>query len=304
MELNVELTDNLEALCDMWDKEIYNLNKFSKDKLALKLKLTLKDVGVNKVINLSKNSQDFIKKLNKFNEISGCAMPYAEAILDSWQMSKLYASADVGISKYSALYHFLDTVEDTTLNNSMEDAVGNIKYALSKDVSSMSSILDYFFKNADSAVLESATAAALAKCGPIGWSVELGLSVGDLIFNTGNLNENLIYVLAYGEAVIAYKYFTGDTDSVIESFDTTYYEMTSWTSNLFSIYAQLRIVGEDYYAKASNSRNILTKVVAGLCGEGQDEVEDYCRQNIDNIVSLCLNIGVPVVKKYSGSYLN
>lgn len=301
MDIDTKLSKDILEQLDTYKSTLGKLSDSTKNKLNSKIVISEK--WVKKNLKISEDSKMFVNKMNIGNTIAECLFTLGEATIDTNKMVDLYSKADAGIQQYEELSYFLDVIKNESLDSNLKSAVNDLRMLLTSDMESSISEIDVFFENVNEGIIDTGFSIILTKCGPIGWSMDLGLSIGDFISNTGELNEKLLYVLAIGEATLAYEYFKYDMTRSIISLEEIYYELDDSSAPMLAMYAQLRIVGEDYYAQASDSRGFITDVLAKVSGDTKKEVNSYCRENITYIYDLCNEMKITVAKKYKNSFL-
>lgn len=213
----------------------------------------------------------------------------------------LYASLDAGLIQYVELDEYLESIILYSDEDELVAAAEDVRYALSDDFCRTVSEIGMVAGNISEGAFTAAYTAILAKSGPLGWAIYLGWSLGNLISNTGKIDEELLKVIAYGESSVSYtKYIknnlTYDTSSYYERNDDVVYGL--------QILGQLRIVGEDKYAEIANQRSVIRKWIGKLLGCSQSDTEEFCSENIEEVTRRCGNCDIVVNKKFAGSYLN
>lgn len=242
-----------------------------------------------------------MKAVKAFSDFITYSMIAIDTGVDVLNTLDLYASLDAGLIQYVELDEYLESIILYSDNDELVTAAEDVRYALSDDFCRTVSEIGMVAGNISEGAFTAAYTAILAKSGPLGWAIYLGWSLGNLISNTGKIDEELLKVIAYGESSVSYtKYIknrlTYDTSSYYERNDDVVYGL--------QILGQLRIIGEDKYAEIANQRSVIRKWIGELLGCSQSDIEEFCSENIEDVLRHCGNCDILVNKKFTGSYLN
>ena len=146
---------------------------------------------------------------------------------------------------------------------------------------------------------EAALTIGLAKMGPFGFAIDLGLAVGTFISNTGELDEKTLNTIALGDAASAYVAYM---KTQLAHDTANYYFVNSENYNQLQLLGQLRICGENSFCETADSRGVVMKLIDRIFGGSQKEIEGYCKDTIDRVRNVCDNIGVYINPNYEGAF--
>lgn len=291
----VEFSKSLEYIPDVETNGVVHM-----EKLKLKGKLTNK-IGrfVNKI---GEKVYKFLCVTDKPMEWLSYVEICVENVEEITDTKLLYATFDAEIEQYAEIEHLLSSIILHSDNAEMGTAASDIKIALSSDIGMCVSEMMTITSDIQERVCELTFAVLANKTNAYVWAAYFGWSLGEVISHTGEVNENLLYVIAYGDAATSYvtggKYlFTKETEGfcLIDEEDLNYIQ----------VLGQLRIVGEDKYAYTADSRSELRKRLEGIGGISQKDIEQTCIDTIDKIERLCKKCNVFVDKYFLfGNYLN
>lgn len=196
-----------------------------------------------------------MKAVKAFSDFIIYSMIVIDTGVDVLNTLDLYASLDAGLIQYVELDEYLQSIILYSNNDELVAAAEDVRYALSDDFCRTVSEIGMVAGNISEGAFTAAYTAILAKSGPLGWSIYLGWSLGNLISNIGKIDEELLKVIAYGENSASYtKYIKNNL-----TYDTSsYYERNDEVVYGLQILGQLRIVSEDKYAEIANQRSVWT----------------------------------------------
>ena len=241
-----------------------------------------------------------LRKISKSSKYVSYALVVVDNCSELFETINLYSAINVGAEQYVEFYEILNYISENSEIEELRLAADELKMAFQDEVYQFISESGMISNDVGEFLIDIAFINVVANSkSPIVWSVGLGWTVGNLINNTGELNEELIYVLTYSEAA-SISYFSKDN---FDSERPNYYEINNENRRKLKLLCQLRIFGEDKYAYASSRRGYLIKLIAALCGESQSDVEKFCKDNIDKIYLFGNKCNMKLYKKYSNSYL-
>ncbi len=273
------------------------------DEALKKAKLTgkLEERMAKFVRKLPSKVKTGIKGIKYFNNFITYGIIAVDTGMDILETLDIYASIDVGLTQYFELDELLEAIILYSENEELVLAALDARFALSDDLLEFSSAISDAMNEFYYGTYKAAVTYLLVEGGPIGWAIYIGGSLGDLISGTSIVNEELLKVIAYGDASVSY---TKYLDNRL-TYQTDYYYLCNDSILLeLQILGQLRIVGEDKYASTQNERGFLKMWLDGIFGDTQEDIEENCRDTIDIVVRKCDNFNVPVYKNFVNSYLN
>lgn len=290
-----EFSKSLEYIPDIETNGVVHM-----EKLKLKGKLTNK-IGrfVNKI---GEKVYKFLSVTDKPMEWLSYAEICVGNIEEVTDTKLLYATFDAEIEQYAEIEHLLSSIILHSDNAELGVAASDIKIALSSDIGMCVSEMITITSDIQEGACELTFAVLANKTNAYVWAAYFGWSLGELISHTGEVNENLLYVIAYGDAATSYvtggKYlFTKETEG--------FYLIDEEDLNYIQVLGQLRIVGEDKYAYTADSRSGFRKWLEDFSGITQSDIEKDCRETIDKVERLCKKCNVFVDKYFLfDNYLN
>ncbi|MBQ2744087.1 MAG: VWA domain-containing protein [Lachnospiraceae bacterium] len=301
----VEFNDEINTTC--LNLQVQLLEQESANAAASKAIKSSKLIG-----NLEKKMGQYInnmpskvttamKAINAFNNVISYGTIVIGTGADVLETLDLYGALDIGMIQYVELDEFLESIILYSDNSELVLAATDVRYALSEDFARSISEIGMVVGDLGEGAYTAALTFALSKCGPIGWAIGLGWSLGDLMSNTSTVNEELLKVIAYGDAGVSYR---KKLENRLPYETPLYYQCNVSLLTELQLLGQLRVVGEDKYAYAQNERGFLKMWIDGIFGDTQEEVEETCRDTIEAVVRKCNNFQVSIYKKFIGSYLN
>ncbi len=243
----------------------------------------------------------------KWNQI-GNVVSYGTIAVETYEdineAINLFASLDTGLIQAAQLDEFLVAVMQSE-NEWLGLAAIDVSKALEDDSLQMVSQLGMIAEDFGSGASNVAVTMILSKCSFFGWSIGLGWSIGDMISNVSSINQELLVVIAYGDGAVCMARNIDNYFSVIGTSEnnSSYYECDSMIQPELQVLGQLRIVGEDKYAEVAGDRGIVRKAIDKLKGYSQSNIEEYCKETIDNIVESYKAIDIVVYEKFKDSFL-
>lgn len=217
-----------------------------------------------------------------------------KAVSDCWALSSVLSLG----SQYDHIDRFLDTVIKNTGNFEMKDAAINLSYAMDSDWNyaevALITAIDDIVLSGGAAMLETY---GLTELTPGGLAYYLGLTIADLMFNISGLDTEINTTIAYGDASKCL------AESLIHNLDRVsdnYYETDAIGIEHINNLLQLRIVGENQFYVAANSKKISIEKLFGLLEETKSALED----NVDHIERIAGRApALTITRSFPGSVL-
>ncbi len=247
--------------------------------------------------------QKVVKGINKiFNGIS-LALDTGKIVLNTSEIIELYSSVEIGLQQQDELQILLLYVSSAEYNNDfMKVAALDLHSAMDDAnklyISEAAAIFDEVNNGAGYMV-----ATQFLSKTPIGRVIDIVWSISNLIFHTGTVNEESIYLVAYGSSAMKYAQEIENLlvdNKVSEGFYITNDLVNTW----LQILGQLRIVAEDQFAKTYRENGYIMKLIDYIKGYGVSDIDSMCADAIDRVVGLCKANGIVVKENFSGAYLN
>ena len=153
---------------------------------------------------LSPKVKNTMKIFSGINTALGYGTLIVDFSKDVSETLALYAALDVGFMEYIELDEFLGTIVKYSENSELIIAASDLREALLDDYGKCLSQTGMILNDIGESGLELAYLITMMDAGPLGWAMEAGWSIGDMMFNTGKINEELLSVIAYGDAAVSY----------------------------------------------------------------------------------------------------
>lgn len=262
-----------------------------------KLEGRLADRVGNYVRAISPKVKEKLKKAGKCFTYGIFAIDVGTNTLETLE---LYAALDVGYTQYVELEELFSAISIYSDNEELKSAAIDVKYAISDDFSKCISEMGTIMGDIGESGLELAYLLTISKVGTVGLALSAGWSIGDMIFNTGTINEELLKVIAYGDVAVAYS--ESLEDAIRYDCSPYYYICDESMLTELQILGQLRVVGEDKYAETSNERSFLIKWLGSLVECSQKDIEELCEDTIDEVIRRCDILKIVVSKKFKDCY--
>lgn len=281
-------------------KSLLSASNRTKNSLKLNGELT-KTLG-NFSNKLPSKAVTAIKTLKAFNDFLTYGMIVLDTSCNIADTLEIYSSINAGVLQYTELKSFLEAITANSNIEEMREAAKDVKYALEDDMDKILVELSDILYDVESGLLTTEATLILTHTGPLGWAIYLGWTLGNLISNTGEIDEKLLGVIALGDSA---KCYAENIKKELSKDTMQYYMITENTNKELQLLAQLRIVGEDKYAEVSNCRSKFRKWIEKKLGNcSQSDIEDYCKDEISNIIDKCGILGIVVTDKFKDHYLS
>lgn len=259
--------------------------------------------NIAKFVNkMPAKAKKFIKNINKYSDCIDIAAVALEVGLENYEMIQMWSSLCVGITDIAEMKEFIGWMWYRGDTNELSTAAADVRYYLEQEFNNVEELIEMIAMDAAEGASTLIVDMLLSGSGPLGWAISLGTSLGDMMFGTGDMNEKLLAVIAYGDLASKNADFLR-MSLAVDSVE--YYVVQSGSSiTQFQMLAQARIVGEDKYIEAGDERGAVAKTIAKWLGESQSELKETCLDNIDIVYENSVKLGLFVVKKFYGSHCN
>ena len=247
--------------------------------------------------------QKVVKGINKIFSGLSIALDVGKIVLNTSEIIELYSSVEIGLQQQEELQTLLFYVASAEYNNDFMHMAALDLYSAMEDanqlyISETAAIFDEVNNGAGYMV-----ATQFLSKTPIGRVIDIVWSASQLISHTGTVNEESIYLVAYGSS--AMKYAQVIEKALIYNKVSDNFYMTSDLVNVWiQILGQLRIVAEDKFAETYSKNGYIMKLIDYIKGYTKDDINEICTYTIDRVVNLCKANGIVVKKDFSGAYLN
>lgn len=195
-------------------------------------------------------------------------------------------------ANYDKAATFLDAIIIYTENDDMLRAALDIKAALSDQFAAFLSGAAMICENVLEGATEAGKIALVSSLGPVAWAIDLGISLGDMVFNTGEVDTLSLYTIALGDAAVC---VSKSAANIVEKDTDLFYIIKEYYMTKIEILCSLRIVGENNFYAASNARGLILKLFGS-----QSDIEDTCKNNIKNVCKVAEKSNIYVNPYYEG----
>lgn len=250
--------------------------------------------------NVPSRFNNAMKLVGKGGDVLGYAGIVIETGGDVYDTLQLYSSLSVEASQYAYILEMLDAIVENSDNRDMRMAAQEVKLILENDIVAFLNEVDDIVTELHQGASKAALTVALAKMGPWGFAIDLGLAVGGFIANTGEITEKSLNTVALGDAASAY---AKHVKSILVKDTEDYYFINDVNYNQIQLLGQLRIKGEDSFCETADSRGLIMKLIDSLKNGSQEEIEEYCKDTIQRVIGVCEKVGVYVTMNYEGAFL-
>lgn len=242
-----------------------------------------------------------IKVYKAFNDFLTYGMIAVNTGCSIWETVSIYGGIDAGIIQCEELDEFLELIVENSDISELRDAATHVKYVLESDTDRILVQTSAILKDLEKGLIATDVTLILTNTGPLGWAIYIGLGLGNLISNTGEIDEKMLGVIACGNSADCYSDYVKKQLSI----DTgTYYRFPKDVAGEIQLIAQLRIVGEDRYAEAADDRSSLRKWIGKIFADcSQSDIEEYCKEQNEDVEEKCNRFNVIVNKKFNDNFL-
>lgn len=238
-------------------------------------------------------------KVNSLLTYGIIALDTGISVLDT---VSIYGGLDAGFMQCAEIDEFLESIIENSDIKEMREAASDVKKMLEDDsktmyYGAMSVVADIFTHG----FINVGVTYTLTHIGPMGWAAYLGWGLGNLASGTGRVDEKALGIIAYGNGAKCYsesikEHLSSDTDK--------FYMCPEELKGQLQLLGQLKVVGEDKFCETAKNRGPFRKFFEWIIsGESQASINAYGRENIEEIISKCDNMGIFVEKKFEGNYL-
>lgn len=298
-KLNSEYNDVYDKL-NILEKQDMEFSKKIKKDIFVEGKYA---ENIAKIVNkMPDKAKKFIKVVDKYSTCIDIAAVALDVGMENYEMIQMWSSLCIGITDIGEMEEFIGYMWLRGDANQLTAAAEDVRYYLNREFNDLASLFEMVSTDVSEGARTILLDIGLSKGGPLGWAIGIGSSLGDMMFGTGDMNEKLLAVIAYGDLTTKNAEFLRMSLKV-DSVD--YYVLLSGSSiTQFQLLAQARIVGEDKYVEAGDERGSVAKTIAKWLGEGQSELREMCVDNINMVYEKSVRLGLFVVKSFYGAHCN
>lgn len=229
-------------------------------------------------INLS-DIDDILKFSSKVISVASGVVVAVKEGNDAIQIFKgMYALDSVQL-QYNKSLIFLDAVIDGTEKSTLKSAAKNIRKVVIGEKSACEQKLQTCIIDSVQGLVGSEIRVITAYMNPLACAIDLGLTLGETLWHTGQVDDAAFEMLALGDSAICLNDVVG---SMIHTDTITYYYIEDEAIDYINTLAQLRIVSEDAAIDVNDSYSFLYKLLTNLIAsiaDLDDDVNGVCEGN-------------------------
>lgn len=269
-----------------YNREIAKYDKFNlSGKLAEKVS--------NMVYKLPTKLQNTISTFGKISTYGGYVFIGIDTTIDVVNTVQAFSVINAENMNYEKAFIMLNAIIENSENEELVAAATDIKYSMINQYTAFISNAEMIYEDVAIGVTQGGKIAIVAELGPLAWAVDLGLSLGDLMFNTGEVDELSLCTIALGDSSVC---VSKEVENALITDTQLFYILTDDIRENLEILCQLRIVGENAFCEAADTRSFILKLFTG----SQSEIEEICRDNITTVYDKALKHGIYVNPSYNG----
>lgn len=212
-------------------------------------------------------------------EKAGKVLTYITATIDNidavYSTISGYGALTASTQAYGVLYDLMDFTAECSFISFVKLAAYDLKASMEDQYYLMVSKARMLIQDTVASWDEVLIDAILAECGPVGWVISAGRTLGNFISGIGETSANHLYMITAGEA----GYMSG---ILLEAslFDpaTPYCDLGSSTLDYMLLCGTMRIAGEEAAIESSDSLSLLFKLITS-----HDEVVASLNETIDMV---------------------
>ena len=178
-----------------------------------------------------------------------------------------------------------------TRNDEMRYALSEIEKDINQKSDDNLSIIYDVYERASEDTLEFWITSAKAKLGAYGFAIDVGMGIGNLLFNTSEMCEKSINDIVYGDLAVNISELVNKDYSKDGEF---FYKIGNYDAKKIQLLSQLRIMGEKSFVELYSAKSGLVKIIDSIIGYSENDVKKAIDYKINNITDICNNLKLKI----------
>lgn len=218
------------------------------------------------------------------------------------EVLQAYSRIDSEINNYEYVIDYLNSIVKEGKSTEMREAARQLIAAYESNCFKFVEALSDFVVDFELLVLQKQIDDLIAEV-PVLLAINLGLSIGNMIWNIEKIDKETLSIIAIGDSTQAYGKRI-ESRMVHDSLMYPSYMVDSQDLCMLELLGQMRIVGEDLSGKTNDDNCfILTWIVEKLYKITAEELEEDLRDTVETVETIGGKLGLGVTGKFINNYL-